>query len=78
MELVCARLDLNIDDAAVGAAEFRGIGAGLNLEFLDRIHAREDDDRIQIQLVIVDAVEQEIILQRAGAVGAEAESGFDA
>ena len=83
VDLVGAGLDDGIHDGAVAAAEFGAVGIGLDFEFGDGIHRRLDDisgaveDVAQIRIV-VDAVEQKVILQRAGAVGAEAIGGFDA
>ncbi len=83
VDLVGARLDDGVHDGAVAAAEFRAVGIGFDLELGDGIHrwldhiggAVEDVAKIGI---VVDAVEQKVILQRAGAVGAETVSSFDA
>ncbi len=83
MELVGAGLDNGIHDGAVAAAEFCAIGIGLDFELGDGVDCWLDhvsgaiQDVSQVR-VVVDAVEQEVILQRASAVGAEAVSGFDA
>ena len=74
-QLVGARLDLQVDDAAERAAEFRRIGRGLQLELVERVDAREDDDRLQPGLVVVDAVEHEVVVARALAVGRERRRG---
>ena len=71
VELIRAGLDLDIHDAAVGPAELRGVRAGLNLEFLDRVHAGKDDHGVQIQFVVVDAIEQEVVVAGAHAIGDE-------
>src|SRR5207247_1956269 len=57
VELVGARLDLDVHDAAERMAELRGIGAGLQLELVQRLDAREDDDGLKPRFVVVDAVE---------------------
>src|SRR5205085_6927238 len=44
---VRAGLDLQVDDTAERAAEFRRVGGGLQLELVERVDAREDDDRLQ-------------------------------
>ena len=82
VEPVGARLDDRVHDGAIPAAEFRAVGIGFNLELGDGIHGGLDDisgsveDVAQIRIVI-DAVEQEVILQRPRAVRAEAIGGFD-
>ena len=83
MDLVGAGLDDGVHDGAVAAAEFGAVGVGLNLKLGDGVHRRLDhvsgavEDVAQVRIV-VDAVEQEVVLQRAGAVGAEPVGGFDA
>ena len=83
MDLVGAGFDDGVHDGAVATAEFGAVGIGLDLEFGDGIHRRLDhiggavENVAQIRIV-VDAVEQEVILQRPSAVGAEAVRGFDA
>src|SRR5205814_2943562 len=54
---VGARLDLQVDDAAERAAELGRVGARLQLELVERVDAREQHDRLQPRLVVVDAVE---------------------
>ena len=83
MNLVGARLDDGIHDGAVAASELRAVRVGLNFELGDRIDGGLDDVGRTVQDVaqvgvVIDAVEQEVVLQRACAVGAEAECGFDA
>ncbi len=83
VDLVGARLDDGVHDRAIAAAEFSAVGIGLDLELGDGIDRRLDHiggtvEHVAQVRVVVDAVEQEVILQRAGAAGAEAESGFDA
>ncbi len=83
MDLVGAGLDDGVHDRAVAAAEFGAVGVGFDLEFGDGVHRRLDHIRGAVKHVaqiriVVDAVEQEIVLQRARAVGAEAVCCFDA
>ncbi len=79
MELVGARLDDGVDDGAVAPAEFRAVGVGLDFEFLQSFNRGLDDEVGFVEQVgevgiVVDAVEQEVVLQRTRAVGAEAEA----
>ena len=82
VDLICARLDDGIHDGAVAAAKFRAVGIGLDLELGDGVHRRLHhvgspvEDVAQVG-VVVDAVEQEVVLQRACAVGAESVRCFD-
>jgi hypothetical protein len=71
MELIRAGLDLEVHHAAVGPAELGGIGAGLNLEFFDGIHTGKDDHSVQIQFVVIDAIEQEVVVACAHAISHE-------
>src|SRR6266478_282438 len=83
VDLVGPRFDDGVHNGAVAAAEFGIVRIGLNLKLGDGVHGRLHhigcaiEDVAQVR-VVVDAVEQEVILQRASAVGAEAEAGFDA
>ncbi len=74
-QLVGPRLDLQVHDAAERAAELRGVGRGLHLELVERVDAREDDDRLQPGLVVVHAVEHVVVVARALAVGRERRGG---
>ena len=73
---VGARLDRRVDHRARAAAELRGIGVGLNLELLQRLDRRLHElhvfaaERVRIGDV-VDAVEQEHVVERAVAVDVE-------
>ena len=83
VELVGAGFDDRVHDRAVAAAEFRAVGIGFDLELGDGVHRRLDHiggavEHVAEIRIVVDAVEQKVILQRAGAVGAETVSGFDA
>ena len=83
VDLVCARLDDGVHDGAIAAAEFRAVGVGFDFELGDGIHRGLDHIGRAVKHVakigvVVDAVEQEIVLQRAGAVGAEAVCRLDA
>ena len=64
-------LDLQVHDAAERPAEFGRVGRRLQLELVERIHAREDDDGLQPGLVVVDAVEHVVVVARPLAVGRE-------
>ena len=71
VQTVGARLDLQVDDAAERPAELGRVGGGLHLELVERVDAREDDDRLQPGLVVVDAVEHVVVVARPLAVGRE-------
>jgi hypothetical protein len=76
VDLVGARLDDGVHDGAVAAAEFGAVGIGLHLELGDGVHGRLHHIRRAVEHVaqvgvVVNAIEQKVILQRAGAVGAE-------
>ena len=81
MDLIGARLDDRVHDGAVTASEFGAVGIGLDLELGDGVHrglnhiGRPVEHVAQIRIV-VDTVEQEIILQSARAIGAEAGAWF--
>ena len=75
VQRVRARLDLQVDDAAERPAELGRVGAGLHLELVERVDAREDDDRLQPGLVVVDAVEHVVVVARPLAVGRERRRG---
>ncbi len=83
VELVAARLDDGVHDRAVAAAEFRAVGIGFDLELGDGIHcglhhvSRAVEHVAKIR-VVIDAVEQKVILQRASAVRTEPVRSFDA
>src|SRR5581483_12490368 len=68
VKFVCAGLDLDVDDSAVGSSELGGVRAGLKLEFLDRIDAWENNHGVEIQFIVVDAVEQEVVVTGSHAV----------
>ena len=71
VQLIGAGLDLDVHDAAVGPAELGGIRAGLNLEFFNGVYIGKDDYGVQVQFVVVDAIEQEVVVPGAHAVGDE-------
>src|SRR5262249_46622121 len=56
VQVVGPGLDLDVHHAAERAAELGRIRAGLQLELVERIDARKEDDRLQPGLVIIDAV----------------------
>ena len=68
---VRARLELNVDDAAERPAELGRVGARLQLELVERVDAREDDDGLEPGLVVVDAVEHVVVVARPLAVRRE-------
>ena len=68
---VRARLDLQIDDGAGGAAELRGVVAGLDAELFDRLGGRHDHGEAEEERVVVDAVEHPVVLIGALAVRAD-------
>ncbi len=68
MNAVGARLDGCVHDSASGAAQFGAEVRGLNLEFLNRIDRRQDDEVGSVQEVdcvgvVVDAVQQVVVLR---------------
>ena len=65
VELVGARPDLQVDDAAQRLSELGGVGARLQLELVEGVDAREHHHRLEPALVVVDAVEQERVVARA-------------
>ena len=83
VKLVGAGLDDGVENGAVATAKFRAVRVGLNFELLDRIDRRLDDvglarENVTEVGVVVNAVEQEIVLQGACAVGAETVAGGNA
>ena len=68
---VGARLDLQVHDAAQRAAELGRVGAGLQLELVERVDAGKQDHRLQPGLVVVHAVEHVVVVARPLAVGRE-------
>ena len=83
MDLVGAGFNDGVHDGAVATAEFGAIGIGFDLKFCDGVHGWLDHicgavkNVTQIR-IIVDAVEQEVVLQGPSSIGAEAIRGFDA
>ena len=76
MDVVGSGLDAGVDDGAGGMAELRGIVAGLELELGQGIGRRVDDvagavGEVHHVGVVVHAVEDEVILFGALAVGVE-------
>ena len=65
------------------AAEFGAVRVGFHLELGDGIHGRLNHisgavENVAQICIVVDAVEQKIVLQRAGAVRAKSVGSFDA
>ena len=83
MDLVGPRLDHGVHDGSVAAAEFCAVGVSFDLEFSNRVDRRLHDicgavEHVAQVGIVVDAIEQEVILQRARAIGTEAIRRFDA
>ena len=81
VHVIGAGFDCGVNNRSVSAAEFRAVRIGLHLEFLDGVHRGLDHIVGFVQQVgevgiVVNAVQQEIVLQGAAAVGAEAVSAF--
>ena len=77
VQVVGAGLGGDGDGGPGGAPVLRGVGAGDDLELLDRVDRRAGDLARQLLHVLRDAVvvhpvEQEVVLQRAGAVHVDA------
>ena len=72
---VGAGLDLQVDDAAERPAELGRIGRSLELELIERVDAREDDDGLQPRFVVVDAVKHVVVVARTLAVGGKRGGG---
>ena len=68
---VRARLDLQVDHAAERPPELGRVGRRLHLELVERVDAREDYDGLEPGLVVVHAVEHEVVVARPLAVGRE-------
>ena len=75
VQLVRTGLDLQVDYATQRAAEFRGIGGGLELELVQGIDARKDHDGLEPGLVVVDAIEHVVVVARALTVGGKRGGG---
>src|SRR5579859_2641370 len=83
VKLIGAGLDDGIHDGAVAASEFGAVRIRFHLEFGDGIYRRLHHiggavEHVAQIGVVVNAVEQEIVLQGARAVGAETRAGFHA
>ena len=68
MQGVASRLDAGLQNRAAALAELCGRNAGVDLEFLDRLCRREEDNAVDESVVVVDAVEDEIVGLRTQAV----------
>ena len=53
-----ARLGDDVDLAGAGAAELRGVGAGLDLEFANRVGRQADHERVERRIRVDRAVEE--------------------
>ena len=83
VKLIGAGFDDGVHDGAVAAAEFGAVGIRLHLEFRDRIHRRLHHvcgtvEHVAKVGVIVNAIEQEVVLQGTRAVGTEPGAGLRA
>src|SRR5262249_17055867 len=61
VELVCAGFRYRVHLSAAKTAELRGVAAGLNFEFLQRINVDASTDFHRARSVVVDAVQDELI-----------------
>ena len=68
MHVVGSRLDGGVDDRTAGAAHFGLRDARRDFEFGDGVRVREDADGAELRLVVIHAVEREVIIGRALAV----------
>ncbi len=75
MEVTGPGLGDQVDDAAGGAAEFRGVAVGDELEFGERVHGGLHDDRADITLVVVEAVDHEVVVVSVLAVDGHGSAG---
>ena len=79
MQLIGARLNDGIHDGAIAATELSAVCVGLHLKLCNCIYGRLNHVRGFVEQVaeigiVVNAVEQKIVLQRACTVRTEAES----
>src|SRR5262249_32064187 len=80
MELIGAGLDGCVEHCAGGAAELSAEIRGLNLELLNCVHRRQDDEIRSVKKVdrvgvVVDAIKHVVVLRRAEPVGRECAAG---
>ena len=68
VEVVGAGLGRRVDDGAGGATDLGGRNAGRDFELGDGVGVREDADGAELRLVVVNAVEREVVIGRALAV----------
>ena len=83
VNLIGAGLDDGVHDGAVAASKFGAVGIGLHFEFGDRVHRRLHHVRGAVQHVaqvgiVVDAVEQEVVLQRRAPLALKPKARFNA
>src|SRR6185437_2192481 len=78
MIAISARLGHRVDHGSAGAPEFRPVGAGLSLEFLQSVYLRRDDKRAIVVGVIVYAVQNKVVEPAPGAVATEADVAWAA
>ena len=76
VDSIGAGFDAGVDDRAGGVAELRAVGSGLDLELSESVRWRPDDvagavEEVDDVGVVVDAVEDEVVLLGALAVGVE-------
>ena len=68
VNFVAAGLQGSVDNSAAGAAELGRSDVGLYLEFLNRLRRGEEHDRVHHRLVVVQAVQGEVVGLRPRAV----------
>src|SRR4051812_46615420 len=80
MKLIGARLDRRVEHGSTRATELGTKVRGLNLEFLDGIHRRENDkirpvEEVHRVEIVTDAVEHLVILPRPAAISRKGATG---
>ena len=68
MKTVSARFDCGADDAALKVAEFGGRVLGNEIKFLNRVRSRRKPEQVIRHLIVVHAVQDEIVSLFAVAV----------
>ena len=76
VDIICSRLDGNVDDCAGRSAEFGRVAVRLDFEFTDGVGRWLDDLgrqrlRVLCALIVVESVENEVVLRMVIAVGDE-------
>ncbi len=68
VKIVLTRFESRGDNAATGASGFSRRNARLNLKLGDCVRIRIDRDLSKLRLVVINAIEREVVVRRAGAV----------